>query len=89
MKGIEEYQAFKEERKLHTETILNCNSQKKVVLAGAGTGKTHLFKKILQGKKNTLTLTFINALVEDLSLELLGISEVKTLHGLARSILRY
>ena len=54
-------------------------------MAGPGTGKTHLFKEVLNGKSNTLTLTFVNALVEDLSLELCGLSDVKTLHSFARS----
>ncbi len=39
---------------------------------------------MLENKKNALTLTFVNALVEDLSLELFGLSEVRTLHGFAR-----
>jgi len=66
---------------------LNSQSIKKVVVAGPDTGKTYLFKKILEGQKNTITLTFINSLVEDLSLELYGMSEVRTLHSFARSIL--
>ena len=74
--------------KKHVDAILHSNSIKKVVVAGPGTGKTYLFSKILQDKEKTLTLTFINSLVEDLSLELCGISEVKTLHGFARSILK-
>ena len=77
----------KEERSKHVETILASKSKTKVVVAGPGTGKTYLFGKILEDKKNALTLTFINSLVEDLSLELCGISEVKTLHSYARSIL--
>jgi len=60
---------------------------KKLVVAGPGTGKTFLFKTILQGKEKTLTLSFVNALVEDLSLELFGLSDVKTLHGFARAVL--
>lgn len=76
------------ERDKFVDAIVNSSSQKKVVVAGPGTGKTYLFKKILEGKKGTLTLTFVNSLVEDLSLELCGISEVKTLHGFARSILK-
>lgn len=75
------------ERQKYVDLVLNSKSQKRVVVAGPGTGKTYLFKEILKNKKNSLTLTFVNALVEDLSLELCGISEVKTLHGFARSIL--
>jgi len=75
------------DRDKYTNAILNSASNKKVVVAGPGTGKTYLFKEILKDKKNALTLTFINSLVEDLSLELYGLSEVRTLHSYARSIL--
>ena len=67
--------------------MLQSKSQKKIVVAGPGTGKTFLFKEILKGKKNAITLTFVNSLVEDLSLDLCGLSEVKTLHGFSRSII--
>jgi len=81
------YEKALHEREMHIAAILSSKSEKKVVVAGPGTGKTFLFKKVLSGKKNTLTLTFVNSLVQDLSLELYGLSEVKTLHGFARSIL--
>lgn len=72
------------ERQRHIDAIVKARTDKKIVVAGPGTGKTYLFKTILKGKRNTLTLTFVNALVEDLSLELFGLSDVKTLHGFAR-----
>jgi superfamily I DNA/RNA helicase len=75
------------ERADSVNAVLASKSRKKVVVAGPGTGKTHLFKKILKGKQKTLTLTFVNSLVEDLALELCGLSEVKTLHAYARSAL--
>lgn len=81
----DKYDKAKAERKKHTDAILNHSSRHKIVVAGPGTGKTHLFKEVLNGKSNTLTLTFVNALVEDLSLELCGLSDVKTLHSFARS----
>jgi superfamily II DNA or RNA helicase len=71
----------KAERQRHVEAVLRSTSARKVVVAGPGTGKTYLFKRLLAGKAKTLTLTFVNALVEDLSLELCGISDVRTLHG--------
>ncbi len=83
----EKYDKAKEERKKHVDAVLKSQSKKKIVVAGPGTGKTHLFKEVLKDKNNSLTLSFINALVEDLSLELCGISDVKTLHGFARSAL--
>jgi len=79
------YEKAKNERKKYVENILRSKSSKKVIVAGPGTGKTFLFKDVLEKKDNTLTLTFIKALVEDLSLELCGLSDVKTLHGFACS----
>lgn len=70
------------------DKIIESSSPKKVVVAGPGTGKTFLFKKVIEGKKNALTLTFVNALVQDLSLDLYGMSDVKTLHSFARGALR-
>lgn len=83
----DKYQKAITERQKHVDAILASKAKKKIVVAGPGTGKTYLFKRILEGKTNTLTLTFINSLVEDLSLELCGLSDVKTLHGFARSAL--
>jgi superfamily I DNA/RNA helicase len=82
---VEIYDQAKAERKKHVDAIVNSTSSKKIVVAGPGTGKTYLFKEVLRGKKNTLTLTFVNSLVDDLSLELCGLSEVKTLHSYAQS----
>jgi len=84
---IEIYSKAKADRQKYVDAILNSKSTKNIVVAGPGTGKTYLFKEILAKKSNSLTLTFVNNLVEDLSLELCGLSEVKTLHGFARSIL--
>lgn len=76
------------ERGLQTQDILNSKEKKKVIVAGPGTGKTHLFQKLLKTKsKNSLTLTFVNALIDDLSLSLLNLSEVRTLHGYALKVL--
>ena len=88
-KNVEnEYVTAEYKRKEHVDAVLNSTSSKNIVVAGPGTGKTYLFKMILEGKEDTLTLSFVNALVEDLSLELCGISDVKTLHGFARGILK-
>jgi superfamily I DNA/RNA helicase len=75
------------EREKYLRRILTSQSAKKLVVAGPGTGKTHLFKEILRNRPKSLTLTFINALVEDLCLELGGISEVRTLHSFAKYLL--
>jgi CheY-like chemotaxis protein len=83
----DKFAAAAAKREASVADILRCPSTKRIVVAGPGTGKTFLFKEILKGKNNTLTLTFANALVEDLSLELCGISDVRTLHGFARGIM--
>lgn len=74
----------KRRRQKHVDAVVADDARNKIVVAGPGTGKTFLFRRVLAGKENTLTLTFVNALVEDLSLELLGLSDVRTLHGFAR-----
>ena len=86
-KNNDKYTASKKARQEYVDAVLNSKSKKNIVVAGPGTGKTFLFKEVLKGRKNSLTLSFVNALVEDLSLELCGISDVKTLHGFARSAL--
>lgn len=79
----DKYERAKAERQRCVEAVLNSAASKKIVVAGPGTGKTFLFKKVLEGKSKTLTLSFVNSLVEDLSLELCGLSDVRTLHGFA------
>ncbi len=83
----ERYTRASAERRAKVDAVLQSKSKKKIVVAGPGTGKTFLFKEILQGKKNAMTLTFVNSLVEDLSLDLCGLSEVKTLHSFAPGIM--
>jgi len=82
--GDGRYEFAAQDRHRYVRDVLTSSSQKKIVVAGPGTGKSFLFRKILEGKADTLTLTFVNALVEDLSLDLFGLSEVKTLHAFAR-----
>src|SRR3989344_1447286 len=83
------YKKSSDKRDGHTKTIVESGSKKLVVVAGPGTGKTHLFSKLLEKKGGkSLTLTFINALVNDLSLGLFGLSEVRTLHGFSSSFWR-
>jgi superfamily I DNA/RNA helicase len=86
MSPQERYAAAEEERRTFIDAIVNSVARNKIVVAGPGTGKTFLFKKVLQGKRRSLTLTFVNSLVEDLSLELYGLSEVRTLHSYARGL---
>lgn len=82
------HEAARRHRQEHVEAVVAADARNKIVVAGPGTGKTFLFRKVLNGKANTITLTFVNALVEDLSLELFGLSDVRTLHGFARQQLK-
>ena len=76
-------------RKKQTSDILASPAKKKIVVAGPGTGKTYLFQQLLKQRSgDCLTLTFINALVDELSLSLSGLSEVRTLHGYALNFLK-
>jgi superfamily I DNA/RNA helicase len=67
-------------------------SRKKLVVAGPGAGKTHLFGKLIaaaEGEpKDRLVLTFINALKSDLHRNLGELSSVYTLHGYCQFLLR-
>lgn len=85
-----EQEASATERSRITSEIIQDSNSKKVIVAGPGTGKTYLFTEILQnavGNKK-LTLTFINALVDDLALELCGLADVRTLHSFALQAFR-
>ena len=57
-------------------------------MRGPEIGKTYLFRRILDGKPNSLALTFINSLVDDLSIDLYGSADVRTLHSFATDLLR-
>jgi superfamily I DNA/RNA helicase len=81
------YDKAKADRNKQTEDIQKSLDKKKVIVAGPGTGKTYLFQNLLKTKSNNLALTFVNALVDELSLSLFELSEVRTLHGYALSIL--
>lgn len=87
--SIEERRAAAEaERAKYVEAVLNSTARRKIVVAGPGTGKTYLFKQILKTKRKALTLSFINSLVEDLMLDLCGMSDVRTLHSYAHQTLQ-
>ena len=77
-------------RTAYIEKILNSDAQKKLIVAGPGTGKSFLFqqickRKLEEGESKILALSFINELVDDLSQDLYQLAEVKTLHSFALS----
>ncbi len=77
------------DRKKFTNIILSSKSDKKIIVAGAGTGKSFTFQSLLTliGDSNSLGLTFINNLAIDLSNDLAGLAEVHTFHGYCKGVL--
>jgi superfamily I DNA/RNA helicase len=73
------------------DRVIRSPSQKKLIVAGPGTGKTTLFKEILQARGGDpyshLVLTFINNLKNDLELRLKDHAKIFTLHGYCFSLL--
>lgn len=79
------------ELKKAIEAVLHSPSRKKLVIAGPGTGKTALFKQMLElatGEPNQrIVLTFINNLKNDLEDDLAGLAKVFTLHSFCLGLL--
>lgn len=79
------------ELKAAIETVLRSPYRKKLVIAGPGTGKTTLFKQMLElasGESNRrIVLTFINNLKDDLEDDLAGLANVFTLHSYCLGLL--
>jgi len=86
---LQQHAEARTRRQAATNDILNSKSHKIVVVAGPGTGKTTLFTEVLKRRDgDCVTLSFINALVDDLAVGLYGLSDVKTLHGFSTGILQ-
>ncbi len=83
---------FEEELTKAVDQVISSKSRKKLVVAGPGTGKTTLFRKLLEsskGDKNTrLVLTFLNNLKKELEEKLSDLSGVFTFHGYCHMLLR-
>jgi superfamily I DNA/RNA helicase len=83
-----------EERRLERQTqdradalaeILASGADKKLVVAGPGTGKTHTFREaLLACGGRGLAITFIRNLVADLSDALADVADVFTFHGFCK-----
>lgn len=68
-----------------TAAIIDSSAEKKLVVAGPGTGKTHTFKEALHACGGRgLALTFIRNLVADLSEALGDLADVFTFHGFCK-----
>ena len=81
--------AQKEERRKCIDAILSSKSKKKIILAGAGTGKTYTFREVLKANSdgNNIALTFINSLTADMNSVFGNLAEVKTFHAYCKKIL--
>jgi len=83
---------FEEELRRAVNRILASGAPKKLIVAGPGTGKTTLFRKLLEqtrsGDRNNLVLTFINNLKDELHEKLSDIAQVSTFHGYCHFLLR-
>jgi superfamily I DNA/RNA helicase len=79
----------KTDRQKCLEAILSSKAQRKVIVAGPGTGKTFTFRELLKqnAEGTNLAMTFIRRLVEDLESELADCAEVKTFHAYCKKIL--
>ncbi len=92
MRSKKEYDEYEKQSNEYLKKIIETDVDKKIIIAGPGTGKSFLFRKICEnnikkGKTKNLALSFINELTEDLAKELHNISIVKTLHGFALKLL--
>lgn len=77
-----------DDRARYIDLISQSPSDKKLVVAGPGTGKTHAFRQALSTHKaRGLALTFINNLADDLLKELSDVADSFTFHGFCRHLL--
>lgn len=74
------------------DKILHSRSPKKLIVAGPGTGKTTMFRRLLEtspGDRNDrLVLTFLNNLKAELDEKLSSLARVFTFHGYCHYLLR-
>ena len=76
----------REERERRTRAIVESTAKKKLIVAGAGTGKTFTFGRVIDHRKGGkhLAVTFIRKLVADMDVALKGNAEVKTFHAFCK-----
>src|SRR5271155_4929563 len=81
----------KAERTNDVTKIVNSTHPRKVVVAGPGTGKSHLFTELIrnkrkEGKTKFLAITFVGKLGDALADDLCGLSSIETMHSFARAL---
>ena len=75
------------ERSAASDRVVASRAWKKLIVAGAGTGKTHTFKQALESVGGGgLALTFIRNLVRDLEADLSELADVFTFHGFCKHL---
>lgn len=76
-------------REEYLRAILDSPSQRKLIVAGPGTGKTFTFGRLVEKSKDgdNLALTFIRKLVKDMEDEFEDHAEAKTFHAYCKKLL--
>lgn len=79
----------KEEREEILKSILESKEKKKIIVAGAGTGKTFTFRELLKLNPDgaNIAMTFIRLLRNDMEGSLGAYAEVRTFHEFCKKIL--
>lgn len=79
----------KEERTAITKAILESKAPRKLIVAGAGTGKTYTFSEVLKLNPEgvNIAMTFIRLLRNDMAGSLGAYAEVRTFHEFCKKIL--
>ena len=73
------------ERAKCLQRILDSDATHKLVIAGPGTGKTYTFGRLLEKDPgNSLVLTLINNLVDEMQKEIGELADVRTFHSYSR-----
>lgn len=79
---------MREDRDRYTSEILDSDSDKKLIVAGPGTGKTFTFERALERVGGGgLALTFVRNLVADLESSLGELAEARTFHSYCKLLL--
>ncbi|MHB1107331.1 MAG: UvrD-helicase domain-containing protein [Lutibacter sp.] len=89
MTKAETITAQKKERGILLKAILESKASRKLIVAGAGTGKTYTFSELLKlnPKGVNIAMTFIRLLRNDMEGSFGNIAEVRTFHEFCKKIL--
>jgi superfamily I DNA/RNA helicase len=75
-------------RQARLNRLLDSEAQRKLIVAGPGTGKTHSLRAMLERRlEPRLVITFINNLVQDLEEALGDLAQVRTFHTYCGNLL--